>query len=121
MAYATADDYDRYGSGSIPKGELDKALQRASDQIDSMTYNRIVACGFDGLTPFQRVNVTKAVCLQADFMYQYGDYLDAPLAGYSAGSVSLSFKSVEGAGGVRTTDAVIGLLRATGLTDRRLC
>ncbi|MBG9737095.1 hypothetical protein [Paenibacillus alvei] len=121
MAYATADDYDRYGSGSIPIVGLEKALQRASDQVDSMAYNRIVACGFDSLTPFQRANVVKAVCQQADFQYQYGDYLDAPLAGYSAGSVSLSFRSVEGAGGVKTTDTVIGLLRATGLTDRRLC
>ncbi|MCY9734165.1 hypothetical protein M5X17_10440 [Paenibacillus alvei] len=121
MAYATVVDYDQYGNGNIPKGELDKALQRASDQVDSMTYNRIVACGFDSLTPFQRVNVIKAVCQQADFQYQYGDYLDAPLAGYSAGSISLSFKAIEGAGGVRTTEAVTSLLRATGLTDRRLC
>lgn len=121
MTYATADDYERYGDDLIPADKIEKALDRASDQIDRLTYNRIVAWGVDNLTPFQRNNVTKAVCQQADFQYQYGDYLDAPLAGYSAGSVSLSFRSVEGAGGVKTTDAVIGLLRATGLTDRRLC
>ncbi|MEF2969241.1 hypothetical protein V3851_26055 [Paenibacillus sp. M1] len=121
MAYATAEDYERYGDGSIPADELDKALERASDQIDQLTYNRIVARGLNNLSPFQRSNVIKAVCQQADFSFQYGDYLSFPLAGYTAGSVSLSFKAVEGAGGIQTTEGVTGLLRATGLSDRRLC
>ncbi|MGN7167953.1 hypothetical protein ACTHSJ_19005 [Paenibacillus cellulositrophicus] len=121
MAYATADDYARYGSGLIPAEELQKELDQASDQIDTLTYNRIVAWGFDKLTLFQQTNVRKAVCQQADFVFQYGEYLDFPLAGYSAGSVSLSFKAVEGAGGVRTSELVTGILRATGLMDRRLC
>ncbi|MNW40117.1 hypothetical protein D3C74_172230 [compost metagenome] len=121
MAYATVDDYDLYGGGSIPVDQLGKALEQSSDQIDILTYNRIVGIGFDNLTQFQRDRVIKAVCQQADFQYQYGEYLDFPLAGYSAGSVSLSFKAVEGAGGVHTTNSVINLLRATGLSDRRLC
>ena len=121
MAYATAADYAMYGNGSIPTAELDKALSQASDQVDSLTYNRIVALGFDGLTPFQQLNVQKAVCQQAEFSYLYGDYLSMPLAGYSAGSISLSFKAVTGAGGVQTTEPVIALLRATGLTNRGLC
>ncbi|PWV97442.1 hypothetical protein DFQ01_12186 [Paenibacillus cellulosilyticus] len=120
MAYATADDYTLYGNGSIPADMLERELQRASDQVDSLTYNRIVACGVDNLTPFQRANVAKAICQQADFMFQYGNYLNTPLTGYSAGSVSLSFKAVEGAGGIQTTEAVTGLLRATGLANRRL-
>lgn len=121
MAYATKADYDRYGDGLIPPDQLEKVLDRASDQVDNLTYNRIVAWGFDKLTPFQQGRVKKAVCQQADFTYQYGEYLDMPLSGYSAGSISLSFKSVEGAGGVQTTEAVANLLKATGLTDRRMC
>lgn len=121
MAYATADDYSRFGTGLIPAEELQKELDRASDQIDQLTYNRIIARGADNLSPFQRDNVMKAVCQQADFTFQYGDYLTLPLAGYSAGSVSLSFKAVEGAGGVQTTEGVTGLLKATGLMNRRLC
>ncbi|MGG1878265.1 hypothetical protein ABDI30_11945 [Paenibacillus cisolokensis] len=120
MAYATPDDYDRYGDGSIPPDQLDKALDRASDQVDSLTYNRIVGRGLDRLTPFQRLNVVKAVCQQADFVYKYGEYLTMPLSGYSAGSTSMSFKAATGAGGVQTTDAVLDLLLPTGLTDRRL-
>lgn len=121
MAYATSDEYAQYGSGQIPEADLAKALEQASDQVDSLTYNRIAAIGLTGLTAFQRTRVVKAVCQQADFYYQYGDYLTFPLSGYSAGSVSLSFKAVEGAGGVKTTEAVTGLLRSTGLMDRRLC
>lgn len=121
MAYATAEDYEQYGSGNIPAADLDKALSRASDQVDSLTYNRIIAQGIQSLTAFQRGNVAKAVCQQADFQYQYGDYLDFPLSGYSAGSVSVSFKAVDGPGGVKTTEAVTSLLRATGLANRGLC
>lgn len=121
MAYATETDYAQYGSGQIPDAELPRSLEQASDQIDSLTYNRIFTRGLNGLTAFQRGQVVKAVCQQADFVYQYGDYLTFPLSGYSAGSLSLSFKAVEGAGGVKTTETVISLLRATGLMDRRLC
>jgi hypothetical protein len=121
MSYATVQEYQQYGDGSIPLDELPKALEQASDQIDALTYNRITAGGVIGLTPFQRTKVAKAVCYQADFTFQYGDYLNFPLSGYSAGSVSLSFKAVEGAGGIQTTEAVTSLLAATGLTSRRLC
>lgn len=121
MPYATASDYERYGDGVIPADQLEKALDRASDQIDRLTYNRIVACGFDNLTPFQQLNVTKATCQQADFVYKYNDYLTMPLAGFSAGSISMSFKAVEGGGSVQTTDAIVSLLMPTGLMYRGLC
>lgn len=121
MAYATEVEYQQYGDGSIPAEELPKALEQASDQIDALTYNRIVAGGMAGLTAFQRTRVVKAVCQQADFFHAYGDYLTFPLSGYSAGSVSLSFKAVQGAGGIQTTEAVTSLLAATGLMSRRLC
>jgi hypothetical protein len=120
MAYATVEEYQQYGDGSIPAEELLSALERASDQIDALTYNRIAAGGVAGLSPFQQVKVSKAVCQQADFYNAYGDYLNFPLSGYSAGSVSVSFKAMQGAGGVQTTEAVSSLLAATGLTSRRL-
>lgn len=121
MAYATEADYALYGDGSIPTEQLDKALERASDQIDRLTYNRIVARGFNNLSPFQRSNVIKAVCQQADFTIKYGDYLTMPLSGYGAGSISMTFKATEGAGGIQTTDEVINLLLPTGLANRGLC
>ncbi|WP_336822945.1 hypothetical protein [Sporosarcina sp. USHLN248] len=118
--YATPEDYKKYGDGLIPDEQLEKALSRASDQIDSLTYNRIVAKGFDHLTPFQQTNIKKSVCRQADFFFQYGGFLNMPLSGYSAGSVSLSFNAVEGGGGIQTSEGVMNLLSATGLTSRRL-
>lgn len=118
--YATPNDYEKYGDGQIPVEKMERALSDASDQIDSLTYNRIFAIGFDNLTLFQKSNVIKSVCRQADFFYQYGDFLNMPIQGYSAGSISLSFKVVEGGGGVQTSENVANLLKATGLTDRRL-
>jgi hypothetical protein len=120
MAYANAEYYKNTYSGTvIPDEELTRQLDIASDQIDSMTFNRIVSTGIEGLTDFQQNRVKKAVCIHADFQYQYGAYLNMPLSGYSAGSISLSFKSVD-AGGVKTSEEVTNLLKATGLIDRRL-
>lgn len=119
--YATPQDYQEYGEGLIPEDELERALSRASDQIDSLTYNRIVARGFENLTEFQQENIKKAVCLQADFMHQYGDMLSAPMTGFGAGSISWSFGEsgfVQGAGGVRTSQEVMGLILPTGLANR---
>lgn len=120
MPYATKEDYKKYGDGLIPVDEQEKALSRASDQIDNLTYNRIVARGFDNLTEFQRLNIKKAVCQQADFTNKYGEYLDMPIQGFGAGSISMSFKAVEGGGGIKTSESVANLLSATGLTSRRL-
>lgn len=121
MSYATPQDYEQYGAGLIPAEKLEQALSRASDQIDALTYNRIKARGFENLTPFQQENVKKAVCRQADFWHQYGDLLSAPMTGFGAGSISWSFGEsgfVQGAGGVRTSQEVMGLLLPTGLANR---
>ena len=118
MAYATMDDYKRYGEGTITDAQLGRALERSSDQIDGLTYNRIVAIGFENLSPFQQLNITKAVCQQADFFFKYGDFLSMPLSGYSAGSTSVSFKVEQGGGDVQTSVDVLNLLKPTGLADR---
>lgn len=120
MVYATKEDYEKYGEGLIPDDNLDKALLRASDEIDSLTYNRIVAKKFEKLTEFQQTNIKKAVCQQADFMQQYGSYLNMPISSFSAGSISMGFKAIEGGGGIKTSESVSNLLGATGLTSRRL-
>lgn len=123
MSYATPADYEQYGEGLIPPDELEKALSRASDQIDGLTYRRIAAVGFENLTEFQQERVKKAVCRQADFMHQYGDLLAAPMTGFGAGSISWSFGEsgfVQGASGVATSQEVMGLLLPTGLANRGL-
>ncbi|WP_142414395.1 hypothetical protein [Hathewaya massiliensis] len=121
MSYVDNEYYkNEYGGNIISDKDLKQELNKASDQIDTLTYNRIVGIGFDNLTPFQQERVKKAVCYHADFIAQYGDYINMPLSGYSAGDISLSFKAKEGGGNIKTSDEVINLLRSTGLTSRRL-
>lgn len=105
-------------SGLIDK-KLNNKLERASDQIDALTFNRIVGIGFENLTEFQKDKVRKAVCLHANFVDQYGEYIDMPLSGFSAGSTSVSFNANK-VNGVTTTQEVLNYLKQTGLTCRRL-
>lgn len=120
MAYADAEYYkNAYGGNVIPDVELTRQLDKASYEIDAMTYTRIAVIDINKLTPFQQDRIRRAVCAHADFIFQYGPYLNMPLSGYSAGSISLSFESVD-AGGVKTSEEVKNLLKATGLMDRRL-
>lgn len=99
--------------------KLDSKLEKATDQINSLTYNRIVGIGFDNLTPFQQDKIKKAVCLHADFVEKYGEYIDMPLSGFSAGSISVNFNANK-VNGITTTQEVLNYLNQTGLTCRRL-
>ena len=121
MAYADAVYYfDIFRGSVISIDDLPRALEDASDQVDFMTFNRIRAIGFDNLTPFQQEMVQKAVCQHAEYVFQYGDFLNMPLTGYSAGSISMSFKSEALIEGIQTSGSVQNNLAATGLTNRRL-
>ncbi len=120
MAYADAGYYkNTYKGNIIPDDVLEDELEKASYDLDAMTYTRIAAIDINVFTEFQQDRIRRAVCSQADFKYQYGPYLEMPVSGYSAGSISLSFKPIE-AGGIKTSSGVINLLKATGLMDRRL-
>ena len=120
MAYVDLSDYKNIFNGNkIADEDLDNKLERASDQVDGLTFNRISGVGFNNLTPFQQDKSKKAVCLQAEFLDQYGEYIDMPLSGYSVGDVSLSFTGSV-INGICTTKEVLGYLKQTGLTSRRL-
>lgn len=119
MAYADADYYkDTYKGTTIPDDDIERELARASSDIDSMTYNRIVARGFDNLSSFQQEQVRKATCAQAEFLNQYGELADLPLKSFSAGSISMSLG--EEVNGVMASKAALRYLNSTGLTSRRL-
>ena len=77
IPYATAADYAQYGSGNIPAEELDKLLHKASRQIDSLTFNRIVGRGVHNLTEFQQGIIKESCCLLADFLHDNADLLDS--------------------------------------------
>ncbi|WP_455804275.1 hypothetical protein [Clostridium butyricum] len=113
-------DEDYYNSCSdVIKEKLIVKLEKATDQINSLTYNRITGIGFDNLTPFQQDKIKKAICTHADFIEQYGSYIDMPLSGFSAGSVSVNFNAQK-INGVTTTQEVINYLNSTGLSCRRI-
>ena len=70
--YADANYYVTEYGGYIPAESLTKFLSMACERIDTATFNRITAIGFDNLTPFQQGKIKLAACLQADFMYENG-------------------------------------------------
>lgn len=120
MSYVDEEYYNNF-SGLITE-KLDFKLEKASDQIDSLTYNRIVGRGFENLTEFQQDKIKKAVCMHADFVENYGEYINMPFSGFSAGSISVTINGniVKNVNGVTTTNDVDSLLKQTGLTCRRL-
>lgn len=120
MSYVDYEYYKYTFEGTIlNESNCEKRLERASDQVDSLTFNRIRAKGFDNLTEFQKDRIKKAVCIHAEFMEQYGDYINMPLSGFSAGSISVNF-SAQKVNGITTTQEVLNYLNQTGLTCRRI-
>ena len=122
IPYATAADYAQYGSGNIPAEELDKLLHKASRQIDSLTFNRIVAVGFSELTDFQQGIVKESCCMLADFLHDNADLLESVLNSYSVNGVSMNFGgvSVTIINGVPIRKDIYSLLNQTGLCSLRL-
>lgn len=114
--YLNPDEY----SGDIPKEELESLLEYASRAVDSLTFNRIVAKGYENLTTFQQGLIKEAVRLHADFCYNNAELLESPLSSYSISGVSMSFdrSRVLQIGSVTTTSEVYGLLMQTGLCYR---
>ena len=119
--YATLEDYaNRSAGGGIPQDKLRGALDRAEREVDSLTYNRIRAIGWDNLTPYQRDCITQAVVDQADFGQEYGEVLSNPLASYSVGGVAMQWDKGQFVcrSGVYTSAGVYALLLQSGLANR---
>lgn len=120
--YATAEEYHNVYKGSlIPDESLGRALLLASRHIDSLTYNRIVAIGFNNLTDFQRGIIREVVCRQAEFEWENADEIGTVLSDYSLNGASVSFGSswnVFTDKGVAMQRDVYSLLMQTGLCCR---
>lgn len=92
--YVSKEEYkDSYNGSVIPDGDLERVLRQASRHIDSLTFNRIVAAGFDHMTAFQQETIKEVVCMQADFEYENADEINTILSGYSINGVSAQFGS----------------------------
>ena len=114
--YVRKEEYTEIYNGSvIPDGELERALRQACRHIDSLTFNRIVAAGFDHLTAFQQETIKEVVCMQADFEYENADEINTILSSYSINGVSAQFGS---SWNVFMKRDVYSLLTQTGLCCR---
>ena len=120
--YVSKEEYkDSYNGSVIPDGDLERVLRQASRHIDSLTFNRIVAAGFDHLTAFQQETIKEVVCMQADFEYENADEINTILSGYSINGVSAQFGSswnVFMEKGIAMKRDVYSLLTQTGLCCR---
>ncbi len=81
-----------FNGNKLPDEEIEKYLKLAQEKIDSITYNRIVAVGFDNLTEFQKGKIKEAICYQAEYIYTngYNSEDNRDIASYSVLDISVS-------------------------------
>ncbi len=115
MSYADATYYKTTFQGVIvPDNELDSYLQKASNAIDQLTYNRIFAVALDKLTAFQQNSVKMAVCHQAEHLYMLASVPEG-VTNYSINGISMTFGTSR-----NHSDQALNYLKPTGLMYRGL-
>ena len=119
--YVTASEYAELGYTDLPTEDATRLLIEASRNVDTLTFNRIVAKGFDNLTDFQKEIIKQVVCEQADFLYDNADAIASVLDSYSINGVSMRFGTgfnVIMEGGLPIQSTTYSLLEQTGLCCR---
>lgn len=93
-------------------------LEAATDKINELTFNRIVAIGFDNLTEFQKDLISRACMYQCECYTKYG----VDTEGVSSISVEdFSISYAEGTAASMGIDPrTLNCLKQTGLMCRRL-
>jgi len=118
MAYADTDYYTNTYGGTIAAETIKPYLEKASNDIDILTYSRINAIGWDQLTEFQQEKICTAICEQAEFRYNNSDIFESPFNSYSINGVSMTFGNAayyDVYSGIPMANSTFGLLRLTGL------
>ena len=110
MSYVDYEYYFKtYGGNAITADIAPRALQKASDTVDVLTYCRIVERGVDGITPFQKGIVQRVVCALAEWQENNADLLDAPYNSYAINGASVSL------GAAKTVRQICGVMIPSGL------
>ena len=119
-AYATKEDYSKYGSKVLESEEIEKYLELASIDINRATLTRIERRGFDNLTIQQKDLIIKATCLQAEYIKEEGLYDDNSISSYSiGGDLTVNEKeSQDMADKLNISKLAFFYLKRTGLTNR---
>lgn len=116
--------FDVYKGKKFVGEDVEEYLKLAQEKIDSITYNRIVARGFDNLTEFQQNNIKKAVCNQAEYIYEngYDDENTGDIASYSVLDISVTTNTSGNksqASMAHMSARAYSLIEQTGLSGRR--
>lgn len=122
--YADKEYYtETYGGSLIGEEELTRQLNKASRQIDTLTFCRIREIGFERLTAFQQDQIQYVTCLLADFIYENRDELESMLSSYGINGVSMTFSNgvnVTKVQGVVIRTDIYAELEKTGLCCRMI-
>lgn len=121
--YASLNDYKaEYGSGNLGNDEIMRNIKRAQREIEDLCFGRIQAAGFDNLSDFQKSRIKAAVIVQAKYLSDYKDAIDAPISSFTVGSVSVSAGSGGSNGGTipKVSQRAIDLVEGSGLRWRKL-
>lgn len=122
--YADKEYYtETYGGVLIEEEELTRQLNKASRQIDTLTFCRIREIGFERLTAFQQDQIQYVTCLLADFIYENRDELESMLSSYGINGVSMTFSNgvnVTKVQGVMIRTDIYAELEKTGLCCRMI-
>lgn len=122
--YADKEYYtETYGGSLIGEEKLTRQLNKASRQIDTLTFCRIREIGFERLTAFQQDQIQYVTCLLADFIYENRDELESMLSSYGINGVSMTFSNgvnVTKVQGVVIRTDIYAELEKTGLCCRMI-
>jgi hypothetical protein len=122
--YADFEYYTNEYKGTMPEEEAVKALKQAERHIDTLTYNRIKKCKFEGLTEFQQGIVKECACMMADFEHNNASMINSLVNSYSINGASITFSgecaNCQLVDGVIVQKDTYAYLAQTGLTCRSL-
>lgn len=124
MPYADVSYYkEEYGGTIITDDELKKNLKKASDHINTLTYNRIVGKGILNLSEYQQHIIKECCCELAEFEYENEDVINSVFQSYSINGVNMNFDSSRNLSikeGICVRNDIYKKLQSTGLTCRIL-
>ena len=122
--YAGIEYYKNTYKGNLEGADAEKALEKASRHIDTLTYNRIVEKGFDNLTEYQQGIIKECECLMADWETENTDYINSMLSSYSLNGASMSFTGQSASAfvqnGVAVSREIYSHLQKCGLCIRSM-
>ena len=122
--YADIEYYKTTYKGKLDDADVEQALQKASRHIDTLTYNRIVAIGFENLTEYQQEIIKECSCLMADWETENADYINSLLSSYSLNGASMTFNGNSAnafvTNGIAVSREIYSHLQKSGLCCRVL-